>query len=210
MKRIILSFVFILISISVIAQNKFSQWTISAAPTYSVFRGVHKIPFSDYEKQFKFTVGGQLHADWGILRRISVGVGVTHHRHQLDISDYTYSSAEGLLYTEDVRQTIDVTGYYFRGLIHIKSVYDNSLEEIDLYWGVQQFAFLFRSFNNSTDPDFFTVNESLQSIPGIVAGVRYYPTEVFGFSAEAALPGPYTISIGAAIRLGGRDRFFSR
>ena len=207
MKKIIVLTFLILLSITTIAQNKFGQTTITFGPSYSLFRGVHKVPFSDYEKHFRFTVGGQFHFDWAPLRRVSFGGGITHQRHQLEITNYQYT-LNGLTITENPRQTIDVTGYYFRGLLHFKDVFESSLEEIDLYWGAQQYFLLYRSFSNSKDPDFFQVNESIQAIPGILGGIRYYPTENFGVHAEIAFPGPYSFSVGGAIRLGGRDKLF--
>jgi hypothetical protein len=206
MKKLLLVLL-LLSSLYSTSQNRFGQFAVTTGPSYSLFRGIHKIPFTDYDKNFKFTIGGQLHADWALLRRVSLGFGVCFQRHQLNIQDYSYE-LDGITYQESPTQTIDVSGYYVRGLIHILSVYDDTDEAVDLYWGVQQYQILYQTRNNSLDPDFPTTDIEARLIPGVVAGVRYYPTSWFGFHSEFAIPGPYFISMGLAFRLAGRDRFF--
>ena len=198
----------ILLSISSLSfsQNRFGQFTISAAPTYSVWRGLHRLHFQNYQKHFKFTVGAQLHVDWALIRRLSIGIGSTFHRHHLVIDNYEYVAGNTAI-KEVPTQSIDVWGVYFRGLWHFYNLYEDSAEEIDLYFGGQYTALNYRTFNNSGDPDFPTYNGWIDKLPVAVVGIRYYPTEWFGIGAEIAAPGPYFISMGANFRFGGRDKF---
>jgi hypothetical protein len=173
---------------------------ITGGATYNLFRGVHKLPFNDYEKDFKFTVGGQLTADWGIMRRLSFGLSYNHHRHQLNIYDYTYD-LDGTTFVENPIQSIYSTSFNMRILLHMRQIYESTDGEVDLYWGgLQQFIFV-RNVNSSNDPNFYEVSNNFDAIPGIVGGVRYYPTEHIGLHFEMALPSTYTFSAGLAFRI---------
>lgn len=190
-------------------QNEFGQKTITGGVSHSLFRGIHKIKYREYDPSFSWAPGFQLHADFAILRRFSAGFGGTFHRHRLNVNNYSYSIGSDFV-TENFVETIDVFAGYGRCLIHIKEVYDSSIDEIDLYWGGQVMFISYQLSNTSTDPALMGDSFTLDEIYAAVAGVRYYPTENFGIQAEVALPGPYTLSIGAAFRFGGRDRFFRR
>jgi len=197
---------FLLISNTFYGQNHFNQWVLSGGTSYSFLRGIHKVPFRDYDKNFKFTVGGQFHADWGLIRRFSVGVGITHQRHHLTIQDYQYT-LDNTVYTESPTQSVYVTGYYARVLIHLRALYESTGEEVDVYWGATQQFINYQSFNNSNDPNFHQFNQGIQSIPCAVGGIRYYPTDFFGVHAEASFPGMYTLSGGIAFRFKNEKRF---
>lgn len=195
--------IFLVIAITVgtfsFGQNHFNQWVLSGGASYSFLRGIHKLPFKNYDKDFKFTVGGQFHADWGLIRRLSVGVGITHQRHHLTIQDYQYT-IDNTVYTENPTQRVFATGFYMRALIHMRSLYEDSGDQLDVYWGAAQQFIVFQSFNNSSDPNFHQFDESLQAIPCFLTGVRYYPTDFLGVHAEAAFPGVYTLSAGIVYR----------
>ncbi|MFT5824123.1 MAG: hypothetical protein ACI8ZM_005389 [Crocinitomix sp.] len=190
----------IFLSSTIYAQNHFNQWVISGGVSYSLLKGIHKLPFSEYKNDFKFTVGGQANADWGLIRRLSFGLGVSHHRHHLNIYDYEYT-IDGQTFIEDPIQSIFSTCYNLRVLIHMRKVYENSDEKIDLYWGgLQQFIYV-RNISTSNDPNFYRLQQNLDAIPGIIGGVRYYPTDHIGMYFEMAFPGPNTISAGLAYRI---------
>ncbi len=181
-------------------QNKFGQLNISAGATYNLFRGVHKIPFITYDKSYQFTMGQQIHADWALMRRISIGAGITHQRHDLNIYNYTYT-AGGENITENPVQSISVTGLYARGLYHMHKVYKKTNKMVDLYWGAQLQFIFYKSRNTSNDPDFHKTNKSLGKIPSLVGGIRFYPLKKLGVHAEVAIPGSYTLSMGITYRL---------
>lgn len=188
-------------------QNRFGEKTLSIGATQSFFRGIHKIKYRDYDPHFKFTTGAQLHGDFAILRRLSIGIGGTFHRHQLQVDNYSYTNGNQIIF-EDFREQITVLSGYGRVLIHMKNIYDEQLEEIDVYWGGQLMFLQYYFQNNSTDPTLEKKSITAEEIMGVVGGIRYYPTDFFGIHAELAFPGAYTISVGAAFRFGGRDRFF--
>ncbi len=199
MKKLFLSCL-IFLSVTVYSQNHFNQWVISGGATYSLFKGIHKLPFSAYENNFKFTVGGQLNADWGLLRRFSIGIGMSHHRHHLNIYDYEYV-IDGQTYTENPVQSIFTTSYNMRVLIHMRQVYENTDGKVDLYWGgLQQFIYI-RNVSSSKDPNFYQLQHNFDAIPGVIGGVRYYPKENVGLHFEMAFPGPYTLAAGLAFRI---------
>lgn len=191
------------------SQNKFGEWTISAGATQSIWRWYHKIPFREYETDWKFTVGTQLNVDWGVLRRFSLGAGSVYHVHHFTVEDYSYQ-LNGQTYYESPTQTVRAFGIYYRAMIHMLSIYENTSEEVDVYWGFGQQFMTYNTSNNSSDSNFYTDSESSPEYYAAMAGVRYYPTDWFGFYGEVAVPGPYSIAIGASFRFGGRDKFFRK
>ena len=206
MKSIVL-FLFLSLTITSSAQNKFGGFNVSLGATQSMWRWVHKVPFKEYDTNWKFTVGSQLNVDLGILRRFSIGGGLIYHIHHLNIENYSYN-LNGQTIQESPTQTIIAFGGYYRALIHMKSVYEDSDEQLDLYWGFGQQFMSYRTLNNSKDPNFYTDQEAPPNYYYAVAGIRYYPTEWFGVHGELAIPGPYTISLGATFRFGGTDELF--
>jgi hypothetical protein len=207
LKRIFLS-IFLLNFLQIAhSQNEFGEKTITIGATQSFLRGVHKIKYRDFDPHFQFTTGGQLHMDFALLRRFSIGFGGTFHRHQLQVDNYSYHNGTMVVF-ENFRERIDVFSGYGRALFHMKNLYDDQIKEVDLYWGGQMMFLSYHLKNNSTDPNLPDKTIYAEEIVGFVGGIRYYPTDSWGFHAEAAFPGAYTISIGAAFRFGARDRFF--
>ena len=199
----------LLISFGVFSQNRFGQIAVTGGPTYSLLRGIHRVPFRDFDNKFDFTVGGQLNLDWAFLRRLSLGAGFTYQVHRLNIYDYQYQQ-NGQIFTENPTQTIYVSGGYGRVLIHPLQFFYFFDEKFDAYLGGQMHMIFFQTENNSGDPDFHQVSVGVNQVPGVVGGIRYYPTPFFGLYAEAGIPGPYTFSLGIAFRSAGRDRFFGK
>lgn len=189
------------------AQNEFGQKTITVGITHSLFRGIHKIKYLDFDPYFKWTPGFQLHADFALVRRLSVGFGGTFHHHQLRVDDYSFEAGTSLI-TENFTETIDVFAGYGRVLIHMKEIYENSLDEVDVYCGGQVMFLSYRTHNTSSDPSLNGESFDIREILAMVGGTRYFPTDFIGVHAEFAIPGAYTFSIGASFRFGGRPKFF--
>lgn len=197
----------LIISNSANSQNQFGQFTISAGASYSAFRGIHKLSFLEYEKDFDFTVGQQLHFDVALIRRFSVGVGYTHQKHVLNIYNFKYFSGPEII-TENVVQTTNVHALYLRALVHHHNIYEDSAEELDLYAGLQQNLLLMNSRDDSSSPYFpRSTGGGGITIPSAVVGLRYYPLMKFGVHAEVSVPGAYTFSLGIVFRNFGRDKF---
>jgi hypothetical protein len=191
-------------SITASAQNKYGQLTVSASPTFSALRGAHKLNFIGYEKSFKFTLGQQLHLDYTVLRRVSFGLGYTHHKHVLYVKDYQYFSGPAII-TENPTYIANINSVYFRFLLHHLNLFDDTDKEIDAYWGVQQSITWISSFDNSNDPNFPDNSGYLPQIPSLVVGIRYFPIPQFGIHIEAAIPATYTIAAGVVFKTQGRE-----
>lgn len=189
------------------SQNKYGGWNITAGATHSIWRWVHKRPFKDFDTDWKFTVGTQVNLDVSLIRRFSVGIGAVYHRHNLEVENYSFHSG-GQLIEESPTHTIAAFGAYYRLMVHMLSIYDDSIEELDVYWGGGHQFMSYTTSNNSADPNFYTDSGEFNDYLYVAAGVRYYPTEWFGFHAEVAFPGPYTISLGTTFRFGGRETLF--
>ena len=207
--RFLLLTLLLSLTTTVTAQNKFGQVTLDAAPTWNAWRGIHRFPFRNYETNFDFTVGLNASADWAMFRRMSLGVGFSTHNHTLNISDYSWSDANGT-YTEDVIQRISSNSLNARVLFHPLKIYEKYSGKLDFYFGGQQSFFWINTSNNSNDPNFYKSDETMEKIPMLVAGIRYYPLENLGLHLEACLPGVYTFACGLSYRIGGRDKFFGR
>jgi len=190
-------------------QNKFGQSTVQAGVSYSVWRGMHKIPFREYDTHFKFTVGKQAAFDAALLRRLSIGVGFTYHKHILVIDNYQYTVNDHII-TENPEYTVRTGSVYFRGLLHHKDIFDDTNKRIDLYGGIQELYIMWDSSNTSNDPDFQDLHDTGFEIPSLVGGVRIYPTDFIGMYAECSIPGAYTIAFGISVRIGGRERFWNK
>lgn len=197
------------ISASVSAQNKFGQVSMNFAPTWSAWRGIHKAPFKEYTKQFDFTVGLNASFDWGVLRQLSIGAGFSTHNHILQIEDYTWTD-QNTTTTENVTQQIRSSAFNLRGLFHPLAIFEESDEKFDVYFGVQHSIFQLQTSNTSADPNFPEYELSLQQLPVLIGGARYFPTKNIGMHVELSIPGVYTVSAGLSIRIRGRDTFFGK
>ena len=197
--------VLFLISNSIYSQNQYGQFTVSAGASYSALRGVHKLPFIKYEKDFDFTVGQQFHFDVAVIRRFSFGIGYTHQKHVLNIHDYEYFKGPAII-TENPIQTTNVHAFYLRAIVHHHNLYEDSDEMFDLYAGAQQNFMFFGSKNNSLDPNFPQIPGVSITIPSFVVGLRYFPIDQFGIHIEGSIPGAYTVSFGLVFRNIGRDK----
>lgn len=198
-RKITFTLIFICWFLNVNSQNQSEQFIISGGATYSIFRGVNRIPFRDYETKFDFTIGQQLNFDFAVLRRLSFGLGLVHHKHKLNIYDYKYFKGPAII-TENPTHTVSAYSANLRMLIHMKSIFDDTGEQLDVYWGGHSSFVYYSSSNNSTDPDFFTLNESIPNFIALVGGIRYYPIDQFGLHFETSLVGPYTCSAGIIFR----------
>lgn len=190
-------------------QNRFGQFAVDAGPSYNAWRGVHRFPFQSYDTKFAFTVGAHGTIDWAMVRQVSLGVGFSTQKQLLYVNNYQWSDANGT-YVENVSQYIQSFSFCLRGLFHPLTVYEDSGEMLDLYFGVQQTWYSLNTWNTSQDPDFPQYDLLLGQVPAIVGGVRFMPTEFVGLYLEASLPGTYTVALGASFRFGGRDKFFGR
>ncbi|MGV6860866.1 MAG: hypothetical protein ACWA41_03790 [Putridiphycobacter sp.] len=209
MKSFITIWLFLSLTSAVFGQNQFSQITFTGGGTYNFLREVYKIPFKGYEKSFKFTVGQQFNIDAALLRRFSVGGGFTHQKQALTIQNYQFYDGPAIV-TETPTLTTHVYSAYFRLLIHILETYKNTNEKFDLYWGVGPNFTVITATNNSLDPNFYRPPSGFIPFFNGVGGVRFYPTEQFGFYIEGSFPVAYTIAAGVTYRTEGRDRFFKK
>lgn len=187
------------------SQNQYGQFVVSGGTSYSALRGIHKLVFLKYDKNFDFTLGQQIHLDVALIRRFSVGFGYTHQKHVLNIHDYQYFKGPQII-TENAIQTTNVHAFYFRALVHHHNLFKDSDEMLDLYAGAQQNFMLFNTKHNSTDPDFPSSSDGTITIPSILVGLRYFPMDQFGIYVEGAIAGAYTVSLGLVFRNIGRDK----
>ena len=112
-----------------------------------------------------------------MVRRLSVGFGGNFHRHQLRVDDYSFEAGTSLI-TENFTETIDVFAGYGRVLIHMKEIYENSLDEVDVYCGGQVMFLSYRTHNTSSDPSLNGESFDIREIMAFVGGTRYFPTDV--------------------------------
>ena len=82
--------VILFLSHGLFSQNKYGQIVVTPGVSYNLFRGVYKPPFFEYDKSFKFTLGQQLHLDYALFMRFSIGVGFTYQKQSLIIHNYEY------------------------------------------------------------------------------------------------------------------------
>ena len=208
MKIKLLIFCFLVTSINVFCQNKFGQVTADGGATYSVWRGFHRIPFKNYNNKFKFTVGTQASVDWAFLRALSFGLGFNTHKHILEIKDYQYTLNNQTI-IENPTYVVQANSVHFRALFHFKEIYDDTDEQLDVYFGLSQSYIWWNSRHTSKDPLFPSFNDNLSEIPAIIGGIRYFPLENFGIYAEASIPGTYSLALGVTARFGGRNKFLN-
>lgn len=181
------------------SQNQSEQFIISGGATYSIFRGVNRIPFRDYETKFDFTLGQQINFDIAVFKRLSFGLGMVRHRHKLNIYDYKYFKGPAII-TENPTHTVNAFALNVRMLIHMNSIFEDLGEQLDVYWGGHSSFVYYKSTNNSNDPDFFMLNEPIPNFIALVGGIRYFPIDQFGLHFETSLVGPYTCSAGIIFR----------
>lgn len=204
----LLYFILLCLSQTVYSQNQYGQFVVSGGTSYSALRGIHKLAFLKYDKNFDFTVGQQIHLDVALIRRFSVGFGYTHQKHVLNINEYQYFKGPEII-TESTTQTTNVHAFYFRALFHHHNLFEDSGEMFDLYAGAQQNFMLFNTKHNSSDPDFPRSSDGTITIPSFLVGLRYFPIDQFGLYVEGAIPGAYTISLGLVFRNIGRNKAIS-
>lgn len=208
-KKIKLLIYTLLLPLFLFGQNRYGELTITGGTTYNMFREVYKLPFTKYENTFKFTVGQQLHLDYALVRRLSIGIGFTHQKQVLTIHNYEYFKGPAII-TESPIQTTNTTSGYLRILFHLLPIYEDTDEMLDVYWGLAQHLTVYTSTNNSNDSNFYQFPSGAFIFYNVLAGVRFYPTAKIGVHFEASLPTSYTFSAGISFRVFGRDRLIRK
>jgi hypothetical protein len=181
------------------AQNREGQVVVDAGLGYSLIFAVPGILISDGSySSHSATPAINATADYALLDRFSLGLGITYQSVTLNYADY-YNNVTGA--PETYSTSISRLNIGIRPLYHFAS-----RKRIDLYIGAR---FGLSIWNNANANDPYNSGSSTYSgtLPSFQAlfGVRKYFSHHVGAHVEFALGTPYFMEAGISVKFGGKN-----
>lgn len=191
---------------SIQAQNEKGQAVFGlnagfgAAKAYIVARLI-----DDVSNQNATATGGPaivLGADYGLHKRFSLGVQIATQGIKGTVTDHNFVDATNTVITED----FDFTARRSHISLVPKFHYLVDNDKVDLYSGLRLGRVMWKTTNESKDPNFTELDDLSRNSIGLVAfGAKFYFTENLGANVELNFGPPYFFTFGVAYKLGGED-----
>jgi len=141
-------------------------------------------------------------ADYGLHKRFSLGVQIATQGIKGTVTDHDFVDATNTVITED----FDFTARRSHISLVPKFHYLVDNDKVDLYSGLRLGRVLWKTTNESKDPNFTTLDDLSRNSVGLVAfGAKFYFTENLGANVELNFGPPYFFTFGVAYKIGGED-----
>lgn len=142
----------------------------------------------------------QLAFDYGLTKRVSVGLAASFQTMSFKADNYSYVDAGGMTVTEDAKASSTRMSFALRTLFH----YGNN-DKLDMYSGIRIQRVQWASSFDSTDEN-FSIGDDFDGgrfgVGIIPFGLRYYFTDALGAGFELMWGAPYLASLNINYRLG--------
>lgn len=139
--------------------------------------------------------------DYGLSDRFSLGLYGGFERFTTEVSNYSYTNANGETITEDAKGKVNRVALGLRPLFHY-----GKNPNLDMYSGLRVGFISWSGTTDSTDPnlDLATSFGAGRPTVSIIAfGMRYYFNEMIGAGFELATGAPHIASVSLNAKFGG-------
>lgn len=229
MKKYFFTFIFLLSTLTLLAQNEDYQHVVSfqsGASLFSSFRGTIEGSTNTSDTTVSFSSGRaqnfpqlNLAYDYGVVKWFSIGGALSYNKVGLDLKDVTYNKTQDI---GDVSLDVSRITIGGRALFH----YGND-NRIDMYSGVRLGVGIWTAKVSSSTLD-DRLDEVINEVGGsgiwrtlignrvrgsfpmfqaqvVLFGLRGYVTENIGINGELSVGSPYFASIGVNYRFGNAN-----